>query len=335
MGLGFDAGTYNLVKAARGEDDKVEIVRQVNAFIEIGLEDPFTFKMLKNIAKVPLVERNNKAYAMGEEAVSIARAFGTIELRRPMKDGCVNPSEKDGFGILATMIHGMIGEVKKNNEVLCYTIPANALNNETDADYHSEVLKQIFEKYSMNGKKLRAYPINEALALVYAELQHKFLTGVGISLGAGMINVCYANRSIPVFQFSIVNSGDWIDKQAAKAAAVSTTVINREKEKVDLMVPPTSEIERAIQTQYRILIRNTVKGIKEGFEKAGNKAQSDHPVDIVIAGGTSSPNGFDQLFKEAISEIGFPIEVGEIKRPKDNLYAVARGCLAAAEAAED
>src|SRR5687767_1454995 len=119
--------------------------------------------MLKNVAKVPLVERNNKAYAMGEEAVSIARAFGNVELRRPMKDGCVNPQEKDGFSILATMLHGMIGEIKKDGEVLCYSVPANAINQETDADYHSEVLKQIFDKYSVNNKKLRAYPINEGL----------------------------------------------------------------------------------------------------------------------------------------------------------------------------
>lgn len=329
----MDLGTYNIIKAKRNEDDKIECVREVNAFIEIPLEDNFSFKMMQK-AGVPLIERNKVAYAVGEKAVSIAYSLNA-ELRRPMSDGCVNPREKEGYSILATMIHSLIGPIEKDGEVLCYSIPANAVNEETDVDYHQEVLKQIIEKYSYNNKKVQPYPINEGLALVYAELQHKFLTGIGISFGAGMVNVCFAHRSVPIFQFSLVNSGDWIDKQAAKAAAVSSTIINREKTKVDLMVPPKSEIERAIQTQYRILIRNVVKGIKQGVEDAGNKIHTEDAIDIVLAGGTSSPNGFDTLFKEAVKDIGFPLEVGEIKRPKDHLYAVARGCLEAAEAAED
>ena len=55
----------------------------------------------------------------------------------------------------------------------------------------------------------------------------------------------------------------------------------------------------------------------------------------MLSGGTSSPAGFDKLFEEAIKDIGFPIEVGEIRHPMDHLYAVARGLLVAAEASED
>ena len=78
-----------------------------------------------------------------------------------------------------------------------------------------------------------------------------------------------------------------------------------------------------------------MKLIKDGLEQAGNKASSDEPVDIVLAGGTSSPPGFKQLVRETIEDIGFPVEIGEIKHPQDHLYAVARGCLDAAEASED
>lgn len=704
-GIGFDCGTFNLVKATRNKDNTVDCLREINAFIEVPLEDKFAFKMLKK-AGVPLIERNKVAYAIGEQAVSIARSFGNIELRRPMHAGCVNPREKDGFSILATMIHSMIGEVSSDGEPLCYTIPANAINEETDVDYHQDVLKQIFSKYEINNKRVMPYPINEALALIYAELQNKFLTGIGVSClrpgtkiytnkgivniedvkegdevithkgrwrkitkvikkefsgwstnlqlqgysdntndykfvdnhelyiqrngewdwvgcndieigdivgepilrndkilnkesvgftlcerttcskeykkkkingtsdiqrligyflgdgsicqqegaiqfdfgineqqyvddvkeillksfnkqstqyikdvncirlkcysvglinwlskncyddnqqkiypwkinklnrsqclnlliglirsdgsnkdsgitfyntstnliilvkqlfsklgfassihyrlprshalkdgrviqgklnewsiqtgskeamlslstlidsvncsnsvviekifirgdyccsriqkiekefytgtvydlqveedhsfsgpfltihncGAGMVNVCYANRSVPIVQFSLVNSGDWIDRQAAKAAAVSETVINREKEKINLLLDPKDEIERAIQTQYRILIRKTVKGIRDGLEEAGKSNWSTDPVDFIVAGGTASPIGFDKLIQEAIKEFDFPIQIGQIKRPKDNLFAVARGCLEAAECIGD
>jgi hypothetical protein len=208
------------------------------------------------------------------------------------------------------------------------------LNEETDIDYHREVLKQIFEKYEFNGKKVLPYPINEGLALVYAELQHKHLTGIGISFGAGMVNLCFANRSMPVFQFSLVNSGDWIDSQAARASAVSPTRINRDKEKVDLLATPKDEIERAIITQYHIMIRKTIKGIKRGLETTSDKIPTDEPIDIILGGGAASPPGFEKVVKDAIADIGFPCEVGEVRRPSDHLYAVVRGCLEAAEAAE-
>jgi len=45
-------------------------------------------------AGVPLIERENVAYALGESAVNMAYTLPTLELKRPMKDGCVNPKEK-------------------------------------------------------------------------------------------------------------------------------------------------------------------------------------------------------------------------------------------------
>jgi hypothetical protein len=332
MAIGYDPGTYHLVVARRNTEGKVECNKQVNAFVEIPLDDPFTYNMLEK-NKVPLINRGTHAFAVGDKAVSIARTFNSL-LRRPMKSGCVNPFEKDSFNVLGTMIHKMMGEIANDGESLVYSIPADAINQETDIAHHREVLKMIFDKYSVNGKKVHAYPINEGLALVYAELQDKFMTGFGISFGAGMTNLCFANQSRPVFQFSIVNAGDWIDQQAAKASATTETIVNKEKEKINLLADPKNEIERAIQIQYRIMISNTVKGIKEGIEKVGRNRLPDEPVDFVLSGGTSSPPGFDVLFKQAVAEQGLPVPIGEIKHPMDHLYAVARGCLEAAEASE-
>lgn len=334
MGIGFDVGSYNLSVARRNKEGEIKCVKEINAFIEIPLVDKFTYQML-DTAKVPLIIKDNVAYAVGEKAMNIAYSFGNMELRRPMKDGCVNPNERSSFQILSKIIHSLIGEIEANNEVLCYSVPANAINQETDAEYHSEVLKQIFDKYEVNGKKIIAYPVNEALCLVYAELKHKFLTGFGISAGAGMVNVCYANQSVPVFQFSIVNSGDWIDKQSAKALGESATFINREKTKINLTQQPKTDIERAIHTQYRIMIRKVVNEIKTHLTKNVKKAYSEKPVDIVISGGTSSPVGFEKIFKDTLDEVGgLPIEIGEIFKPADTLYSVSRGALVAAEAAQ-
>jgi hypothetical protein len=340
MAISFDIGTYNLVCCTRDASGEFQLKREINAFVEIKLTDRFLFNVIKsfkgeNGQQIPVVEREDVAYILGEAAVKTAYTMPELQLRRPMSEGCVNPKEKDAFEIMNIMIHGLLdGNVKHDKELLYYSVPANAVNQETDADYHSQILKAIFDAYeSDEGHKVIANPINEGLALVYAELMSKNCTGLGVSFGSGMVNVCFAMYGVPAFQFSIANSGDWIDKQAAKATGESPTFINQEKMKISLSDQPKTLVERAIQTQYRIMIEKTVQGIKKGIVDSGKKARTDHGIDIVIAGGTSLPNGFDSLFKEVITQAKLPIEIGSIVRPPDPLYSVAKGVLIAAEAA--
>jgi len=333
MGYGFDCGTFNLVACHRDEDGNFIHNTQVNAFLEMPLENRFVFNMMKN-AGVPLIERGDVAYALGDAAINMAYTMPSIELKRPMKDGCVNPKERDAFEIMNIMMHSLLDNVQSDGELLYYSVPANAINAETDADYHAKILEAIFKAYRSkpDGYKVTAHPINEALALVYAELADKAFTGIGISFGAGMVNLCFAMYGKDIFTFSIVNSGDWIDSRAARATGESVTFINKEKEKIDLGQEPKTLIERAIMTQYNLMIEKTVGSIKKGLiDHADKKARLDHPIDIIIAGGTSSPPGFEKLFTKILKDADLPIDIGDIIRPNDPLYSVARGCLIAAE----
>lgn len=698
--IGFDCGTYNLVCCQRDAEGNFIYRREINAFLEMPLENRFVFDMMKR-SGVPLIERGKTAYALGEAAVNMTYTMSALELKRPMIYGCVNPKEKDAFQIMSIMMHNLIEGVKKDGETLYYCIPANAINQETDANYHQRILAAIFKAYkNETGYTVDAHPINEALALVYAELGKKAFTGIGISClcpgtkiytkegikniedvkvndlvlthkgrwkpvtnvitknfeglqtkiqisgysnntenykfvdnhelyvcrdgnwewvgceelvegdvvgepieqqnpsgktlamticerttcskeytkkrieisgdvwrligyfladgslnhnenclnfdfkideienindvkeifaknfkkecsftkhgpnctrikvfskglvnyfrkfytsnkekylpwdlarlskgdcinllsglvrgdgsitdcsisfentssclailakqlfsrlgipasisyreprshdfedrkiegkkqvwkvdsgskttmqslcqiiseiccdnsihsekmfihqgmccgkiqkiendeykgivydlqveedhsfsgpqltihncGAGMVNICYAMYGNPVFSFAIVNSGDWIDRQAAKATGESISFINKEKTKIDLMKQPNNLIERAIQAQYRIMIEHTVAEIKRGFSDISKTVRTDAPVDVVIAGGTSSPNGFTEIFKEVVNATELPIKMGEIIKPSDPLFSVSRGCLIAAESA--
>lgn len=336
MQIGADMGTYNLVVVYRDKDGNFVYKREVNAFLKMPLENDYVFNMMQNNG-VPLLKRKEEgiAYALGEAAINFAATMPGIELSRPMKDGCLNPREKDAQNILYSMVNGLLDEATPGS-TLYYSVPANAINEETDADYHSQVLASIFrgaQDSNEENLQLNAHPINEGLALVYAELQNKASTGIGISFGAGMVNLCYAMFGAPIFQFSLVNSGDWIDKMSAKATGESAAYINREKTKVDLNEDTTSLVQNAIKAQYQIMIQKTVTGIKKGIQDAGNKIRSENPIDIVISGGTSSPPGFDTMFEKTLREAKLPIEVGSVIRPKDPLHSVARGCLLAAEAA--
>ena len=57
--------------------------------------------------------------------------------------------------------------------------------------------------------------INEGLAVIYSELESTNYTGIGISCGGGLCNVCVAYLSVPVMSFSIPKAGDYIDNSAA------------------------------------------------------------------------------------------------------------------------
>ena len=329
---GFDCGTYNLVCARRDAEGKIVYKKEVNSFIEIPLENDFVFKMMKN-AGVPLVERKEAkvAYALGEASVNMAYAMG-IELKRPMEHGCLNPRERQAQQIMNIMVHSLLNEVS-SNETLYYSTPANAINQETDAALHSKILGSMFKGFKdSKDNTVKAFPINEGLALVYAELQEKNFTGMGVSFGAGMVNICFAMFGNPVFAFSLVNSGDWIDRMAAKATGESAAFINKEKLKTDFTKEGGSLVERAIKMEYEIMLQNTAAGIKQGLEQA-SKVRSDSPIDIVVAGGTSLPQGFTELFADTLQKTNLPLKIGSIIRPKLPLYSVARGCLISAEAA--
>lgn len=332
MAIGYDMGTYNLVACNRNDKGDFVYKREVNAFLEIPLEHKFVFNMMKK-SGVPMILREDKsvAYALGEAAIEMAYSMPQIDLRRPMKDGCVNPHERDAFEILSIMAHSLLGNIHDSDPILYYSVPANAVNVETDAVFHGKLLDKVFKAYkSDKGYTVKAFPISEGLTLVYAELAHKMFTGIGISFGAGMVNVSFANFGAPIFNFAIVNSGDWIDKQAARATNESIAVINKEKTKIDLTKAPTSGVERAIMLQYEAMIDNTVVNIKKGLLE-NKKAKVEHPIDVIVAGGTSSPKGFEVLFKERLLQQDLPVKIGEVVKPADPLYSVARGCLVAAE----
>ena len=334
MAIGADIGTYNLIVCKRDDAGSFSYKKEVNAFLELPLENRFVFNMMKQ-AGVPLIERDNIAYALGDAAVNMAYTMNSLELKRPMVAGCVNPKEKDAFQIMSIMIHSLIGEVSQDKELLYYSVPANAINEETDADYHGKILEAILRSYrSEKGFSVDPRPINEALAIIYAELAHKSYTGISASFGGGMVNVCYAMFGNPIFSFSIVNSGDWIDKMAAKAVGESPTFINKEKTKIDLTKPATTLVERAIQTQYRLMIEHTVTEIKKGFANVQKNIRTEDQVDFVVAGGTASPNGFKEMLGECLKQADIPVNIGQIIKPEDNLYSVAKGCLLAAENAK-
>ena len=93
---------------------------------------------------------------------------------------------------------------------------------ETDADYHSKVLESIFNSFKdKEGKKVQAFPINEGLALIYAELAEKAFTGMGVSCLVPGTRI-YTNKGIVPIE--TVQSGDEVITQPLTFVATCNAI---------------------------------------------------------------------------------------------------------------
>lgn len=322
LGRGLDVGTANLVSAAQDPSGDVAIKIQRNAFIDIDADD-YTRNMLTRL-NVQYVVINGRMVVVGDPAFELANIFNR-PTRRPMKDGMISPSESDAMPIEKMILQTLLGEPASDNEVCYFSVPAEPIDADMNVIYHQGVFSGL-----LKGLGYTAKPLVEGHAVVFSELAEDDFTGIGISCGGGMFNICVAYKSIPALSFSTTRGGDWIDRNVAHVLGISTSRATSIKEKVENLQRPRNREEEAVEIYYRNLISYTLENIKSRFESSQGMPQFPEPISIVCAGGTSMIDGFIDIFKDEFQNVKFPIEVKDIRMADDPLYSVAKGCLVAA-----
>ncbi len=333
MAKGLDCGTGNYVAA---NVDKIKIQR--NAFLTVD-QNPTTKKSLKRL-RIPFVELHNQLHIVGKHAYEYAQIFGNQDLRRPMSKGLLNPVEQDALPILRIIMKELLGEAQKEGELVVYCVPGKPIDEENLVDYHEDVLGQLIASL---GYTTRA--INEAEALAYAGLTDNNLTGIAISMGAGMCNVAIMYAGMSAMSFSVARGGDFIDENVARDCGISkakaqyikeTTKFNIGKPKVVIEqgVPTITNEEQltreqqAVKTYYGVLIRYILANIANQFDATDSMPNFPEAIPIVIGGGTSRVNGFIDEFQAQFNAKDFPLDVSSVTLVDDPLTAVAQGCLA-------
>ena len=346
MPKGLDVGTAFLV-GARNVDGMMKVFPMRNAFFKMppgGLME----QMLMNSQVSYFKPSGGKdLYVLGEEALQFASKYPIAVLNRPMAAGTINKDEEEAIEILKVMFKSVLSDPEvMNEEVLYYSVPADPVDTERDTIYHGDVLEIILGAYDSDpvseykGLGYKAKRINEGLAIVFSELADDGYTGMAISFGAGMVNVCLSFMSAPIMTFSVSRSGDYIDQKAAAESGLSTSQICTIKESdIDLRKMSYEKGHSQIIMYYRNLIKYVVARICEQFSKTKQGAAFGEAIPIVVSGGTSKVPGFEELFEEefmkAVDEKKFPIKPSRVVRAKDPLTAVARGCYLAAKADEE
>ena len=203
--IGLDVGTSRIV-TARQINNEIKYNTQLNAFVTI----PYS-KMTENVLQkeaVPHSVEGNEILVHGNESERFADLLNK-DIRRTMARGVLNPDESENVRLIRQITLSLIGKGGKGQKVY-FTVPAASLGSEENLTYHEATLRQVLTELGFEVKS-----VNEGLAVVYAELESSNYTGIGISCGGGLCNVCFSYLSVPILSFSIPKAGDFIDASAA------------------------------------------------------------------------------------------------------------------------
>lgn len=319
---GLDLGTMNLV-LSRNDTSEVKMIR--NVFLPVK-EDEISISDLSDISYVQSDDGN--IYIIGEDAFRFANIFSK-EVSRPMEKGLISPKEINAIDVLTMMIKSLFGDDIKDREVYCsYSIPAQAIDEGRSVTYHEKVFGKVLSALGINHT-----PVNEAAAIIYSECRNEHFSGVSLSYGAGMNNICLMYKGVEAAKFSTSRSGDYVDRSVSESLNMIPNRVTAFKEKkLDLTVNPNTlpskdrRILEALQFYYESMISYSIKKMVTEFQK-NIDVDINEKIPIIISGGTSLPNGFLELFKTVFAQFDFPLEVSEIRRATNPLTAVANGLL--------
>jgi nucleoid DNA-binding protein len=327
--LGLDIGTSRLVLAS-GSAYHVKTTAELNAFLTIPYSK-FTEGILKQNKVNYQLNGGREITIYGNDAERFANFFNA-EVRRPMMSGMLNPAEECSLSVIQATVQLLMRKAKRGDS-LRFSIPGISYGEagaqspgESELVYHEAMLKNILTSMGYNAKS-----VNEGLAVVFSELADDNFTGIGISCGGGMCNVCLAFMSVPVLTFSTVKAGDYIDRSVAAVTGEKPTRIRAIKEEgLDLSRSPQNKYESALHVYYDDVIVSLVETLRKALVETKNLPRIDRPIPIVLSGGTALPKGFVEKFRHALERDGFPLAISDIRLANSPLTATARGCLIAA-----
>ncbi len=324
--LGLDVGTSRIVAARRsGADNSYD--SQLNAFVSVPYSKITAATLLRE--NVPHTVEAQQILVHGNESERFAGLLNA-EIRRPMNQGVLDPKEPDSLKVTREILSRMLtpaGQEKSHPPTkVCFTVPAAPLGGTDSLTYHEATLRQTLEELGFEPTS-----INEGLAVVYGELEDSNYTGIGISCGGGLCNVCLAYLSVPVLSFSIPKAGDYIDLNAAQVTGERANLVRLAKEdSFHFNGFFADKMQQVIGVYYDDMLRSLVAALKEAFARTSSLPKFNRSIPIVLSGGTALPSGFRDRFEKLLWELEFPIKVSEIRLADKPLYSTAKGALTCA-----
>ena len=321
-GVGLEPGTSRIVASRELTGRNVITRSQRNIFLPVPADTP-----ARGFLEAPgmnSVSTQDSVCVLGNSALDLA-AILEKNVHRTVKRGMLNPEERDAVIILGKFIGNVLGPARGGGEPCCFSIPAAPLNGDHDTIHHRNVLEGILKRLGYVP-----FPIDEGYDVNLSELEHREFTGIGVSCGAGLVNVCAAFKSMPVMSFSISKGGDWIDERTSSVLGMPICQVTRLKEGGVSVNYPIGREEEAIAVYYRHFIRTICEDLAKAFSSRTVGPKFEKPADIMFAGGSTLAAGFIDLVRAEMESVDLGFTAGDIERAHDPLTSVSRGALVGA-----
>jgi len=220
----------------------------------------------------------------------------------------------------------LIGRAAAEGQKVFFSVPAQGEGLSGAIRYHEASIRQILTELGY-----QATPIEEGLAVVYGELAASNFSGVGISCGSGLCNICLAVLSVPVISFSVPKAGDFIDASAAEVTGDRANRLRVSKEGAfQLNGFSGDRVHNALTVYYQEVISDLIGSLRARIASTQKLPKLEQSVPLVLSGGTAMPKGFLDHFMKVLQADEFPLRLSEVRVSGDPLHSTARGALMAA-----
>jgi hypothetical protein len=273
---------------------------------------------------IPHRVEGSEIFAYGNRVEEFANLLNG-DTRRPMQKGLLNPNEPKSLPMIEMALREICGEARAG-ERICFSVPAAPPNGDSQLIYHERTVKQILENLGYEATSL-----NEGLAVVFSELEDSNFTGIGVSFGGGMCNICLSYLGLPALTLSTVRAGDYIDHSASSVTGETPSTVRLHKEhRFSLNGLSSNNIDQALSVYYKDVIETAVSSLAKTLLESRKLPQFEKPVVIAVSGGSTAANGFQEEFERTMKRIELPINVAEVRMAKDRFNTTAKGALMAA-----
>src|SRR5260221_12310670 len=114
-----------------------------------------------------------------------------------MAGAFLTPQERKSWTMTQQLIQNIVGPAAHARQKLYFSVPAAPPGTAENLTFHEATLRQMIGELGFE-----AHSVSEGLAVVYSELESSNYTGIGISLGGRLCDICMAYLAVPVIDFS-------------------------------------------------------------------------------------------------------------------------------------
>lgn len=335
--IALDLGSYAF-RSMRRIGDQLIGRRYRTDYIALPATD--SKQELLDQSRIPYARCEDSFLLLGDAADAWSRMI-QIPVSSVLYDGKIPAGDPPARQLLASMMESLLPKAVDTSEICAMTLPGGKIEEEGNGElaFFARVAK-------MRG--YRVLPVHASHSLILSELGQSGLTGIGISLGAGICEMSIARHGVELIHATSHKAGNYLDQELAQFSdcyawdvdgnrfldleTIRDWKCNLERD----LINPNTEDEKFLTDRYRSLLRTALRDLSLTFAKRQSKLPGlPRQIPLVLSGGLCQIRGFRKLFTDILSQMPFPFEISQIITCKDYEWNVTRGSLIHAELAKE